>query len=451
MIKEKQKNVEKKKTISQILMEYVKTVSISILVAAVFTTCLTIKARNDMIKNLYIDIAEREKMDEKIAKQLVAQSDLQESLSTKKYSICMQVGNLYETAKDYPNAQIAYELAVSRAKPGIYTHYTKLAGVLIAQEKFEEAEKIIKSVRDEKNVNLIKFKTRSYITMGDKYYSIGKFLSAAKSYEMAQFYYSRFSKKDKKITKSIQDRIVNAYIETAGVMVKNGYNSEAVRFLKKAEKYEPENYNIKYKLAIVYADLDPIKSVEYFEILFDKMPQNIDYSTYSKALIKAANIEDLQGNITQAKYYRYKIHSLDLLISNKVVYKNDIEVYLESFKIRKFLFKYRLKGVFVFKNVSSSDIFRMSADFVLKNGDKARESFTISVVNKDKPLLSNGGESEDIEVKFGKNIFTKKELSNYTIDIYIYKDPKFRTFLGNYKIPLKTIKSTGVKSILFDF
>lgn len=451
MIKEKQKKVEEKKTFVQVVAEYVRTIFLSILVATIFTTCLTVKARHDMIKNLYTNIEERQKIDEKIAKQLVSQSDFSESLATKNYAVCMRVGNLYKTAKDYKNAQKAYEIAVSRAKRGTYNHYVQLVEVLVAQEKFEEAENVIKSVTDEKNINLIKFKARSYITMGDKYYSIGKFIKAAKAYELAQFYYSRFSKRDKTITKSIQDRIVNSYTEAAGIMVKNGLNSDAVRFLKKAESYEPDNNSIKYKLAVVYSDLDPILSVKYFEKLFDKMPQNVDYGAYNKALIKSANIEDLQGNSTRAKYYRYKIHSLDLFVNNKVVYKNDIEVYLTSFKIRKFIFKYRLTGHFTFKNISASDIFRLSADFVLKDRDKVKEICTVNITDRNKPLFSNGGESNDVEVKFGKNIFTRKELSKYTMDIYIYKDPKFKTFLGNYKIPSKTFKSDIEKLLLFDF
>ncbi len=437
MIKEKRKE-QKEKKITQIVLEYGRTILISIVIACIFTTILTINARNEMIKNLYVNVEERQKIDEMVAKQLVNQADLSENLATKKYSICMNVGHIYETAKDYKNAQIAYELAISKAKQGIYTPYAKLTTVLIAQEKFKEAEQVIKSVPDVKNKDLIKFKTRSYIEMGDKYYSIGKFLSAAKNYEKAKFYYDRFSKRDKKVVESIQERIVNSYIETAGIMVKNGYNSDAVRFLKKAEQYKPNDFHIKYKLAIIYADYDPVISVEYFEQLLSKMPQEIDYSTYNKALMKAATIEDLSGNPTQAKYYRYKIHSVDLFVNQKVVYRNDLEVFLDAFNIRKTLFKYHLKGKFRLKNVSSNDIMKMSADFVLKQGNTIKESYTVECANRKKPLLSNGSETDEIEVRFGKNILTKRELALYTIDIYVYKDPKYKTLLGSFSVPEKS-------------
>ena len=101
-------------------------------------------------------------------------------------------------------------------------------------DNFDDAEALLANLKDYTDVALVKMKTRSYIVLGDKYYSIGKFLSAAKSYENAEFYYSKFSKKDKKIVESIKERIINAYIQTADFMVKSGLNSEAVRFLKKA-------------------------------------------------------------------------------------------------------------------------------------------------------------------------------------------------------------------------
>ncbi|MBR6127519.1 hypothetical protein IKQ21_07540 [bacterium] len=443
MIKDfdKKNKQKQKKTLAETIMEYARTMLISFLVAVVITTCLTIQARKSMIKNLYIKVEDNKKLDEQIAKHIIAQSDLTKNLATQNYTVCMNVGNLYEAAKDYTNAQIAYQAAILRAKRGVYTPYYKLSSILIAQAKFDEAESVINSVTDLKNRGLIKFKTRAFIEAGDKYYSLGKFLKAARSYERAKYYYERFSKRDKIIEESIKKRIVNAYSEAATVVVQQGYNSDAVSFLKKAEQYAPNDFHIKYKLAIIYSDLDPIKSIEYFDPLLKKMPQYIDYSTYNKALLKASNISDLEGNPTKAKYYRYKSHSIDLLIQNKVVYKNDIDIIMESFEIKKFLFRYHLKGKYKFKNTSHEDIFRLFADFELREGDEIKESYTVKCVTKDNPLFSNGGETDSITVNFGKKIFTKKELSQYVIDVYLYKDEKFKTLIGTFAIPEKSIKN----------
>lgn len=441
MIKEKNRKqrFEKNKSLAQILFEYAKTVGISFLLAFVFTVLLSVHARSEMIKNLYTNVQEQQKIDEQLAKQLIMQSDFMKDLKQKRYSVCLQVGLLYEAAEDYKNAQLAYELALKKVKPGNYAPYYRLARVLIAQEKFVEANDVIKSAKDINNRRLIKFKTRSYIEMGDKYFSIGKFLSAAKSYEKSKYYYDKFSNKDKIIEKAIKERIVNAYIETADVMVKNGYNTEAVRFLKKAEKLSPKDFVIRYKLAIIYSDLDPEKSVNYFEKLIEECPQDIDYGVYSKALMKSANIADLEGKATQAKYYRYKIHSLDIFIKNKVVYKNDVEIYLDSFIARKIWLRYRLKGGYRIKNISHLDIFNLYVEFVLrrKDNEKVLEVVTKKCVDAKTPLYSNGGVTDIIKVNFGKNIFTKNELGQYVVDIYLYKDEKYKTLVSSMLVPVR--------------
>lgn len=438
MIKEKNKK-KPDKTLGQLCLEYLRTVLISCLIAVIITVSLTIRARNDMIKNIYKTERNQKSLDQELARQLVAKSDMTQELFYKKYTVCLQVGNLYEAAGDYEKAQYAFELAVDKAKPGVYTPYSKLVSVLIAQDKFDEANKLLDSVLDISDKKLIKFKTRAYIEMGDKYYSMAKFLKASSCYEKAEFYYDKFSKKDRYIDNAIKERLIKSYVNAADVIVSNGYNSDAIRYLKKARKYAPDDYKIQYKLAIVYADLDPIKSVDYFEPLLNKIPQHIDYTVYNTALMKAANIADLSGQPTKAKYYRYKVHSVDLFINNKVVYKDDIDVYCTSYSIRKFMFTYHLKYKYRIKNISSNDITKLSVQFVLRQGDKPKESYTVHCVNRrEEPLLSNGSETSDIEVNLGKKIYTKKELEQYALDIYVFKDEKYKTLYGSFKIPTKS-------------
>lgn len=439
MIKEKKKNTKYnfKKTKKQLLLEYLRTVFCSILFAIIFTSFLALHARNEMIKNLYTDADEQQKLDKELAQQIISQSNLIKDLQSKNYIICMHVGDLYETAGDYKNAEIAYELAVRKAKQGNYKPYYKLIYVLAEQENFAKADEILNSIKDHTNKGLIKFKTRSYIVIGDKYYSIGKFIKAGKSYEKADFYYNTFSKKDNVIDESIKKRIINSYVQAADIMVKTGMNSDAVRFLQKAEKYNPENFNVRYKLAIVLSDLDPEKSVAYLEKLLKEIPQDIDYGVYNNALLKAANIADLDNRPAKAKYYRYKIHSIDMFVNRKVIYKNDIEIVLKSFSAKKVFFTYPLKAVYEFSNISNIDIVNLKGDFVLTVDDKPVETVTKTISDKNKPLYSNSETQNEVNIKFKKKIFTKKELDNYKVKIYLYKDEKYKTLAGENAIPRK--------------
>ncbi len=441
MIKEKKKKKKRReRTFIQEIVIYVKTAGVSFLVAALISSYLSYLARNEMISNLYVSKEKRNMLEQKVAKQIVENSDLSSTLSEKSYNVAMRVGELYETAGDLQKAEYAYYIASNKAPTGKYLAHLKLTLALIAQNKIDEAEKTIADAVDTNSLSLIRFKTRSFIVLGDKYYSENKYLKAAEAYEQAYYYYQRLAKVDKQVNESIKKRLVKSYLDTATVLVKNGYNSDAARFLKKALKYDPDNLKIQYRLAIVYADLDPIKSVSYFEPLIAKIPQEIDRDIFSNVLIKAANITDLNGDPVKAKYYRYKIHSLDIYAHNKVIYKEDVEVLLNSFSIRKALFTYKLKAIFTVKNVSSQDIKKMSADFVLRYGDEVKESVTVkNFITKKHPLYSNGGEIDNLTALFGKKIFTKRELEKYYIDIYLYKDDDYKTFMGTLKIPMKTV------------
>lgn len=436
MIKEKEKKKKRReRTFVQELVIYIKTAGISFLIAVIISTFLTFKARNDMIKNLYLSKEKKVMLEQKVAKQIVQNSDLISTLHDKSYAVMMHVGELYEAAGDLQKAEYAYYLATQKAPNGKFISYQKLTLVLIAQNKIEDAIETINSVEDINNLSLIRFKTRAYIVLGDKYYSDFKFLKAAEAYEQANYYYNKLAKKDNVVSESIRKRLIKAYLETASVILKNGYNSDAARFLKKALHYDPNNLKIQYRLAIVYADLDPIESVKYFEPLISKIPQDIDRDIFSNVLIKAANITDLKGDSIKAKYYRYKIHTLDVYAQNKVVYKEDIEIIQDSLSVKKILFKYKLNSSYTVKNVSTQDIKKLSLDFVLRQEDKEKEVVTLKdCITKRNQLYSNGGEKDNLTVQFGKNIFTKRELSQYYIDVYAYKVPEYKTYIGSFKV-----------------
>ena len=431
MIKEKKRKTKYnfKKNKAQLIFEYLRTVLFSILVAVVITSCLAIKAQNEMIKNIYITQEEQRIYDKELALEIITQTNIVKDLKHKSYSVCMYAGEIYEKAGDYVNAQRAYRLALQKTRLNKYKVYYRLICVCLATENIKEALSILENIKDISDKDLIKFKTRSNLTIGDKYYSIGKFLSAAKIYEQAKFYYDKFSKKDSKVEESIKNRIVNSYIQVADIMVKNGYNSEAVRYLKKAEKYSPKNIEIRYKLAIILSDSDPEESIKYFDSLLEEIPQDIDYSVFNNALYKSANIADLDGRHTKAKYYRYMTHSLDLFLNRKVVYKNDFEIILKSYSSNKRFFNYPVKATYLFLNNSNHNIVNLKGDFILYYNDKPKEKITKVIADKNNPLIINMERPCEVAVDFKKKIYSKKDLENYIIKIYLYKDEKYKTLV----------------------
>lgn len=442
MIKEKLKIsiYNQRKPKHKVLFEYVRTVAYSLVAALFVTIILAIYAHNDMVKNFTLSPEEQLAINRNIARQIISHSDLLEGLANSTCLVCLQVGYLYETVGEYENAQTAFELAVKKSPPNYYRPFYHLIYVLAAQEKFDEANKVLSEVKDLNNRDLVKFKSRAHIIIGDKFYSLGKFLSAAKSYEKAEFYYNKFAKKNKRIVVLIKERIINSYINVADIMVAAGKNSEAIRYLEKAKQHDKDNFLVRYKLAVILSDFDPEKAVETLESLLKERPQDIDYAVYNKALVNAAMLADYNGNLIKGKYYRYKIYSTDMYLDRKVIYKNDIKVTLKSFLLRKYFFATTLQAYYGFLNASSNEVNAMNADFVLTRKDKPVETITITIASKENVLDIGSEEPRYVRVNFSQKFFNRKELDNYAVKVYLYKNPKYKTFVFENKIPKKSFK-----------
>ena len=107
---------------------------------------------------------------------------------------------------------------------------------------------------------------------------------------------------------------------------------------------------------------------------------------------------------------------------------------VSNFDIKKKMFTYPIKLDFNFMNISAVDIINLKGDFVLTLNNKPIETLKVVVADKNAPLLSSTFEANLVPVKFKKTVFTKKELENYSIKVYLYKDEKFKTFVNEIKI-----------------
>ena len=115
-----------------------------------------------------------------------------------------------------------------------------------------------------------------------------------------------------------------------------------------------------------------------------------------------------------------------------------------EFIISKELFfnaKWRLKpdteyGGFA-TNISNADIIKLQGDFVLCKKGNPVETITETVADKNSPMLVTNTNPNTVSIKFRKSIYTRKELEDYTIRIYLYKDEKYKTLVFENTIPKK--------------
>ena len=441
MIKEKKKKSKYsfEKTKKQIIIEYMRTIIASMVIAAMITACCVNKARNSIIENVTIKQKEEYTIEKELAYKIINESDITEHLEIKSAQECIKAGEIFEIVNYYKKAENAYKIAIKKSKINNYNAHFKLTCLYVNQSNFDKAIELINSVPDNSSQNLIKYKTKSYLALGDKYYSIGKFVKASNNYEKAKFYYSKTKRIDDVVLKSIDNRIYEAYLHASDELALASKNSVALDYLKKAEAINKDTPELEYRFAILYSDADPELSVKYINKIINKIPQYVDYSIYTKALTKSAIIADLDNRPNDAKHYRYKIHSIDLYLQRKVIYKEDIELLLKSFSIKKIFFTYKLQPTFNFTNATNMDYTNLYADFILYSNNKKIEQVTKQISDKKKPLYAYNNNTVDVPVEFKKHLLTKKELNDYSIKIYIYKDKKFKTYLGEIQVPTKSI------------
>jgi hypothetical protein len=107
---------------------------------------------------------------------------------------------------------------------------------------------------------------------------------------------------------------------------------------------------------------------------------------------------------------------------------------MEPTKTKKIFFSYPIKAKFSFANVSNVDIINLSGEFVLLNKGKKIETITKTISNKKAPLYCSTLEPSNVSINFKQKALTKKELENYSIQIYLYKDEKYKTFVAETKL-----------------
>lgn len=429
-------NYNKNNILINILL-YLKNIAISILIALIITICLLFNTRQHVINNFNNSYVNNLKFNKHFAKELLQNSELNINFQQQSFSTCMYFASLYYTIEQYDNAKNIYSIAMLKSKPNNYQAHLKYVEILILQNKLNEAKEFIENIPDNNNKNLIKMKSNSYLLLGDALFAQKKYLTAARYYKKSKFYYDLFKKRKKTIEEKLINDISNSYNKVADILVENNYPKEAIEYLKKARKIKPNDFITEYKLAILYSDLDPLKSLEYFEQLIKQKPQEIDSNIYIKALMHSANIESLSGNEIKAKLYRYKIYSFEELLKHKVVYKNDFDIIFQNINYSKKFFKYRINTIIRIQNHSLSNINKLYVELILKKDDKILDKITKECISNKKILQADGDLTPPIEITFNKNFLTKTDLSKLEIDIYLYKDEKYKTLIKTKTVPIK--------------
>ena len=235
--------------------------------------------------------------------------------------IYIKIANIYTSLKEYTNAQKFYEKALvvsKRSNFSLYSYALFCAKYGLLNNATSLAEEISAN-----NSKTFEFRAEIYEAIADSLDNLGYFEGANKSYQIAYKYAKNID--DKKLANQIREKYALSYTKLADEKINSNKIEDAILDLKNSiEIYS--NPVAKYKLALIYKDIDKKTSERYFSQTLRQNPYLVNPEIYNNLLNKLYNEANLKGSDKDIDYYSNQLKKLNKKLKSAYLYKNDISI-----------------------------------------------------------------------------------------------------------------------------
>lgn len=415
------------------IFTYLRTISITILVAFLLVIGLMAYIEHQVVEGQR-QLAKKDKDDDSSIQLLILKNQYLESLNPKDYSINLKLGILLEIEKDYKAAEEEYLKAVAKVPFGEYKPHYRLALLYIKLNRLDEAQALMDGVGEHPNDKLIKYKAEVYEKLGDAYFNQSLYDDASFKYQKSLFYYSSIKSKHRH---KIEGDLASSYIYLADNKVKDYQVDEAISYLQMAKELV-DSPIIEYKLAVLLTNSNPGQAYVYYDEVFKKAPEIINFDAYNSFLNKLAQQAEDVGEFAQADLYDYKIKKLKEYFHEKILCFDDLTIIQPKgyFSLNLWRNKYHLNFECKFKNTSSIDLDSLYLELVFKNKYKEVSTYKQQIFDANSNLPA-GKTSALIGINSYVKIPNDDEIVNdMTVQVYVSKLPdSSKIFLT--EIPIK--------------
>ena len=381
----------------QEFFEYLKTVSITILVIFVSIIALLFSIQHKIYADNMQEQAEDTTVDYNLIGVMIEKNKALEAQSPANYKINMKLGTLYEIKKDYKNSEIEYKKAIYNAPCNEFKPEYKLTLMYLHINKLEDAESVMDTLVDEPDKMLIKYKADIYEKLADRYYNSGDYEGAIDRYEKSLFYWKING--NKKEIKYVQNSLASSYVYLADEDVSAMQPQDAINSLKNVLTMFDAPI-LKYKLALLLMTNDPDEAYRYFEEVYKEAPELINYDTYCNFLSAMAIYANSTGDTAQAQLYQYKQKKIKEFFETNILSVDDIV--LEDVEGRITLNNwFKRNNIYLeakLKNVSKDTFDSLFIQIVFKDKEEIIGDYTEQIVDK-KSLLLPGRYSPLISIR----------------------------------------------------
>lgn len=368
----------------EIIGEYLKTMAITLLCVLLALLLLLAFVQYDVYEEQKKISAENEQIEYYLIGVLIQKNKYLETQNPDNYKINLRLGILYELDKKFKDAEVEFQKSISKAPYEEFKPQYKLANLYLRMSEYDKAENLMNSISERPNNKLIEYKGEIFYKLGDKYYNQGDYQNAIIRYEKSLSYFKAI--KSSKI-RLVENSIASAYVYLADNYVSEMQISDAINALEIANSIVKAPI-LKYKLAILLQQENPMQAYKYFEEVYKKEPALINYEEYSNFLYTLVDAAVAKGDIAEAELYRYKAKKVKEYYENNVLSIQDIAI-LEpkgEFFISKFFKKCHMNVEFRLKNNSDEEIKSLFITIGFKKDNQKIEEYYQQVIQPEIPL-----------------------------------------------------------------
>lgn len=413
------------------ILEYLRTILLTMLVAFVLVLVLLGFIQRQVYKEETAKPQDDDAIDYQLIGIMIDKNLFLESQYPKDYKFNYKLGILYELENNFTKAEEEFKLAIEKVPFGEYKPYYRFALHYLRLNKLDEAENLMNSIDEQPDKRLIGYKADIFNKLGDKYYNLGDYETAAVKYQKALLYYNAI-KSDK--TQQVENSLASAYVYQADQYVNEMQIEEAINSLQMALEIIDAPI-LKYRLALLLMNSDPNRAYQYFEEVQKREPGIINYGTYTAFLFTLSNDAMAKGDFSQAKLYQYKIRTLKEYSRTNILSVEDLKLnsVFGKIKVNHWNKKYSAQVALQVKNVSKRDIDSLYLEVVFKDNNEIIDDSTQQIVDS-KSILKPKEESPIVVVKTDKlKANEDKTPKEITAEIYVMKAQ------DSYKILLQTV------------
>lgn len=369
------------------ILEYVQTAIITLFIAFLSVMGLLGIIQHNVYTQQQTKSLEKESIDYYLVGVLIEKNKYLEQQHPKNYEINLKLGMLYEVKGDFTNSEEEYYKAIKKAPYSETRPTYKLALLYLRLNKLNETQALVDNMKEHSNKSFIENKAEIYNRLGDKYYDKADYETAAWQYQKALFYYNTI--KSKKI-EFVKGNLASAYVYLAEEKVQKLQIDDAVLLLQKALGVIDAPI-LKYKLALLLVKSNPEKAYEYFQDVFQKEPNIINYQEYSSFLAERSENALLNGDIPKSKLYDHRIKKLKEYYKKNILSVNDLEIEDFSSNIRSnnWYKKYTIDVGFKVKNISKYNLNSLYIETIIKDANETIDSHFKQIADKNSPIKVN--------------------------------------------------------------